>query len=94
MGDWAQTQAHEQIIVRDENSWLMEGSTPITDVSRALDIDEFPDPQQYETLAGFLMYSLKRIPKCTEFVNYAGFKFEVIDVDNFKIDQLLVSRIK
>lgn len=94
MGDWAQTQANEQIIVRDENSWLMEGSTPITDVSRALDIDEFPDPQQYETLAGFLMYSLKRIPKCTEFVSYAGFKFEVIDVDNFKIDQLLVSRIK
>ncbi len=93
MGDWAKTQANEQIIVRDENSWLIEGSTPITEVARALDIGEFPDPAQYETLAGFVMYSLKRIPKCTEHVDFAGYKFEVIDVDNFKVDQLLVSRI-
>lgn len=93
MGDWAQTGDNEQIIQRDSSSWLIDGLTPITDVMRVLEIDEFPQPENYETLAGFIMYSLRRIPKCTEYVDYAGYKFEVIDIDNYKVDQLLVSRI-
>ena len=58
-----------------------------------LDIDEFPDDSNYETIAGFLMYKLRRIPKRTDSVKFSGFKFEVVDIDNYKIDQLLVTRI-
>ena len=94
MGEWAQTADNEQIIKRDDNSWLMDGLTPISDVMRVLDIEVFPEEQNYETLAGFIMYSLRKIPKRTEFVSFAGYKFEVIDIDNFKIDQLLVTKIE
>jgi len=94
MGDWAQTKDNDQIIQRDKNSWLIDGLTPISDVMRTLEIDAFPNQaENYETLAGFIMFSLRRIPKCTEYVEYAGYKFEVIDIDNLKVDQLLVSRI-
>ena len=42
---------------RDENSWLVDGVTPISDVMRAFDIlEEFPENQNYETIAGFIMY--------------------------------------
>jgi len=92
MGDWAQAGTNDQIIQRDTDSWLIDGLTPITDVMRALEINYFPDPHQYETLAGFIVYSLRKIPKVTEFVNYAGYKFEVIDIDNFKVDQVLVTK--
>ena len=83
----------EQIIARDENSWLVEGGTPIEDVQRTLDIDDFPDFSNYETIAGFMMYRLRKMPKRTDYVKYAGYKFEVVDIDNYKIDQLLVTRI-
>ena len=41
-----------------------------------------------------MMYSLKKIPKRTDFIEYAGYKFEVVDIDNYRIDQLLVSRLE
>ena len=55
----------EQIVQRDENSWLVDGVTPISDVMRAFDIEEFPENQNYETIAGFIMYMLRKIPKRT-----------------------------
>ncbi len=84
----------EQIVARDNNSWLVEGLTPLADVMRVLDIDSFPDEENYETIAGFMMYSLRKIPKRTDFVLHGGYKFEVVDIDSYKIDQLLVTRIE
>lgn len=81
----------EQIIRRDEHSWLIDGSTPLEDVMRALDISEFPNQENYETISGFMMYMLRKIPKKTDFVLYGDYKFEIIDTENLKIDQLMVS---
>ncbi|MCW7761867.1 hemolysin family protein [Photorhabdus luminescens] len=93
MGDLVGQGQEEQIIIRDENSWLVEGGTPIDDVQRVLDIDDFPDSSNYETIAGFMMFRLRKIPKRTDSVKFAGYKFEVVDIDNYKIDQLLVTKI-
>ncbi|MGV7962627.1 hemolysin family protein [Photorhabdus tasmaniensis] len=93
MGDLVDQGQEEQIVVRDENSWLVEGGTPIDDVQRVLDIDDFPDSSNYETIAGFMMFRLRKIPKRTDSVKFAGYKFEVVDIDNYKIDQLLVTKI-
>lgn len=83
----------DQIIKRDANSWLIDGSTPLIDVVRVLDTEDFPDTESYETIAGFMMYVLRKIPKRTDFVIHGGYKFEVVDIDNYKIDQLLVTKI-
>lgn len=80
-------------IESDENSWLIDGGTPIDDVMRVLDIDEFPQSGNYETIGGFMMFMLRKIPKRTDSVKFAGYKFEVVDIDNYRIDQLLVTRI-
>ena len=93
MGDLVGQGLEEQIVARDENSWLVEGGTPIDDVMRVLHIDEFPQSGNYETIGGFMMYMLRKIPKRTDFVKFAGFKFEVVDIDSYRIDQLLVARI-
>ena len=94
MGDWVTPiEEEQQIIKRDNNSWLIDGSTPIEDMKHALGIDSMPDEEHYETLAGFMMYRLRKIPRPADSVEYEGFKFEVVDVDHFKIDQLLVTRI-
>ncbi|OQP31842.1 MULTISPECIES: hemolysin family protein [Pantoea] len=93
MGDLVGQGMEEQIVARDENSWLVEGGTPIDDVMRVLHIDEFPQSGNYETIGGFMMYMLRKIPKRTDFVKFAGFKFEVVDIDSYRIDQLLVTRI-
>lgn len=94
MGDWVTPiEADQQIIKRDNNSWLIDGSTPIEDLKHALALDEMPDEENYETLAGFMMYKLRKIPRPADTVIFDGYKFEVVDVDHFKIDQLLVTRL-
>jgi CBS domain containing-hemolysin-like protein len=83
-----------QIIRRDENSWLVDGLTPVGDLETLLDIPPFPDDEQFETIAGFLMYVLRKVPRPTESVDHGGFRFEVLDVDHHRIDQLLVTRLE
>jgi CBS domain containing-hemolysin-like protein len=92
MGDLGSAVQEELIVKRDEASWLIDGITPIEDVMHALAIDEFQDSENYETIAGFMMYMLRKVPKRTDSVNYRGYKFEVVDIDNYRIDQLLVTR--
>ena len=82
----------EQIVQRDDNSWLIDGVTPISDVLRVLALDEPPHAGEYETLAGFLMVMLRRVPRRTDSVTWGGYKFEVLDVDSYRIDQVMVSR--
>lgn len=94
MGDVVyQDQDEQQIISRGEGSWLVDGITPIDDVKKVLEIDSLPEEDTYETIAGFMMYMLKSIPKKAAKVEYGGYTFEVVDVDNFKVDQLLVNKI-
>jgi CBS domain containing-hemolysin-like protein len=40
------------------------------------------------------MIMLRRVPKRTDSVSWAGYKFEVMDVDSHRIDQVLASRIR
>ncbi|GAB2991823.1 polyamine export protein PaeA [Psychrosphaera aestuarii] len=93
MGDLINTHGEEQIVQRDSNSWLVDGVTPTVDLIKLLNIEAFPDNNQYETIAGFLIYTLKRIPKRTDYVVHSGYKFEAIDVDGIRVEQLLVTRL-
>ena len=93
MGDMVSPQIEEQIIQRDSGSWLIDGVTTIGDVMRVLGIESFPDDEYYETIAGFMMYVLRKVPRRTDFIIHGGFKFQVVDIDNYKIDQLLVTRV-
>lgn len=92
MGDVVyQDQDEQQIIARGEGSWLIDGVTSVEDVKKVLGIDKFPEEDTYETIAGFMMFMLKSIPKKAAKVDFENYTFEVADVDKFKIDQLLVT---
>jgi len=93
MGDLISHQGEELIIQRDNTSWLVDGLTHVVELAKVLDIEEFPDQSHYETIAGFLIYTMKRLPKRAEFIHFGGFKFEVVDVEGVKVEQLLVSRL-
>lgn len=93
MGNIIYTAEDEQIVQRDETSWLVDGLTPLVDLKKALDLDALPGEDYVDTAAGLVIFTLKRIPKKSEAIEAAGFRFEVLDIDHHKIDQLLVSRL-
>lgn len=92
MGDILYLGEDEQIVRRDDGSCLVDGVTPIGDVKRAFDLDDLPGEHHIETIAGLVIYALKRIPKKSESVDIGPLHIEVLDIDNHRIDQLLVSR--
>lgn len=92
MGSLVAPHYEEQIVRREDGSFLADGITPIPDVERALGIDGWPHAGQYDTLAGFLMVMLRRIPRRTDVVEWEGWRFEVVDVDSHRVDQVMITR--
>ena len=93
MGSLISSYDEEQIVRREDGSFLADGITPIPDVQRALGLEALPHPGQYDTLAGFLMVMLRRIPKRTDQVVWEGWRFEVVDVDSHRVDQVMIARV-
>lgn len=83
------------ITAREDGSYIMNGLTPLDDVMELLDI-EFPeeDSDTYDTLNGYLISRLDRIPQEDENpqVEYAGYIFEVIKAGNKMIESVRVYR--
>lgn len=92
MGDLVSPVDEEMIVQREEGSWLIDGITPMADVQRVLGLETLPHAADYETLAGFLMVMLRRVPRRTDRVLWEGYSFEVMDVDSYRIDQVMVTR--
>jgi len=46
------------------------------------------------TIAGFMMFMLEKIPRRTDSLSCSGYEFEVVDIDDYKVDQLLVTRVE
>ena len=93
MGDLVASNDDALMVGRDADSWLIDGATPLTDIQRALGLTQnWPHAEEVETLAGFLMVVLRRIPRRTDHVDWCGWRFEVMDVDSFRVDQVLVTR--
>ncbi|MBV1838072.1 hemolysin family protein [Acetobacter estunensis] len=91
--DGLATPFEEQLIVRrNDNSWLIDGAAPIGDVIRELGVTDLPDSTNFDTIAGFVMHRLRRMARKADHTDAAGFRFEVVDVEGFRINQLLVTR--
>ncbi|MFN3860058.1 MAG: hemolysin family protein [Roseateles sp.] len=93
MGALVAPHDEEQIVRREDGSYLADGITPIPDVERALGIEAWPHAGTYDTLAGFLMVVLRRIPRRTDVVEWEGWRFEVVDVDSYRVDQVMITPV-
>lgn len=79
------------IVEREDGSFLVAGWMPI---------DEFADEMgfsmggesDYETVAGFVINEIKRLPKLGETFTARGWHFEVVDMDGMRVDKLLVKK--
>jgi len=54
---------------------------------------ELPATRSYETVAGFVIDHLQRIPQTGESIEFDAWRFEVVDLDHRRVDKVLVSRL-
>jgi putative hemolysin len=83
-----------QAVQRQDGSWLVDGLLSIDDFKDRFEItSEMPDEDNYESLGGFVMMSLGRIPKTADRFEWNGLRFEVMDMDGKRVDKVLVASI-
>ncbi len=81
------------IVVLNNDRIIMEGSVPLEDVASQLEI-ELPT-EEYDTLAGFLIAMLDRVPDEDEKnlrVEYAGHIFEIDEIEENRISRVIVRK--
>lgn len=85
---------HDIIRLGEENSYLMRGLARLDEIEELLDI-EFPD-EDIDTLNGFLLYELGRLPMENEEIKivYQGYAFCPIDIHDKMIVQVKVSKVE
>jgi putative hemolysin len=81
------------IVQREEGSWLIDGGVVMEDLDEILPVDELPGKGSYQTLSGFIMYALQRIPSTGDYTESNQFRFEVVDMDGNRVDKVLVSSL-
>jgi len=81
------------ILNRSDGSFLVDAQIPFYDFLSYFDKTEWmmEGDQDFDTLAGFIIHELQRIPATGETLSWKVFKFEVIDMDHHRIDKVLVN---
>ncbi len=82
-----------QATQRQDGSWLLDGMLSVDDFKEIFNIRKLPDEDEYETLGGFVMTQLGHIPKAADQFEWNGLCFEVVDMDEKRVDKVLVSTI-
>ena len=84
-----------EVVPRDDGSWLVDGGLPMDEFQDLFDLRDLPDEgeQYYQTLGGFVMTFLGRIPASSDHFEWGNLRFEVMDMDGLRVDKVLVTPI-
>jgi putative hemolysin len=94
VGDVAVDNANEdaQAVQRDDGSWLLDGMLPVDEFLELFNIHQLEPEERgsYQTLGGFVITHLGRIPSPADHFEWQGMRFEVMDMDGNRVDKVLV----
>jgi len=84
--------ADYEIIEREDGSFLVDAQIPFYDFLTRFEKTEWMNEGEhdFDTLAGFILHEMERIPKAGDKCDWKGFQFEIIDMDGHRIDKILV----
>ncbi len=82
-----------QATQRQDGSWLLDGMLEVDEFKEIFDFKALPHENEYETLSGFVMMSLGRVPQVADHFEWHSYNFEIIDMDGRRVDKVLVSTL-
>jgi putative hemolysin len=82
-----------EVIARPDGSFLIDGMMDIDDFTERFDIPILPGEEQgyFQTLGGFIMTHLGKIPEPADQFEWGGWLFEVMDMDGRRVDKVLLT---
>ena len=93
VGDLPQQDVQDyEIVEREDGSYLVDAQIPFYDFLSRFENTEWmhEGEQEFDTLAGFILHKLERIPHTGDKLEWQGFSIEIVDMDAQRIDKVLV----
>lgn len=84
--------ASKSILKREDGSWLVDGRADLDDLNKDLGLN-IDDDGGFHTAAGLVLQRLGHLPKEGETLSYGGYKIEIVDMDERRIDKLLFKKL-
>lgn len=75
-----------------ESAFVMDGMMPVDELKARLDLPDLPAEGSYHTLAGLILALLRRVPRVGDRIVFAGWRFEVLEMDGRRVDKVRASR--
>ena len=82
----------EPPVKRHDGSLLLDGMMASDELKARLDLPDLPREGTYHTVAGLMLALLQRVPKEGDRIAWAGWRFEIIDMDGRRVDKVLATR--
>jgi putative hemolysin len=85
----------QSVVMREDGSFLLDGALAITQLKHTLQLKQLPGEEDggFQTLGGFLMARLGRIPAEADHLEINGWRFEVMDMDRRRVDKVLATQV-
>ncbi len=75
-----------------DGSLILDASVNLRDLQGRYGLD-FPESAEYETLAGFVLAQLQRVPRGGEIITHGDWKLTVVDMDGRRINRVRAERL-
>jgi putative hemolysin len=85
----SEEEGEPEAVQREDGTWLLDGMMSVDDVERTLALKDMGEDGDFNTIAGFVLHHLGRIPVAGEHFHWKGWRFEVVDLDGRRIDKIL-----
>ncbi len=79
-------------VQRHDGSWLLDGMLSVDEFKEILHRESLPGEKRdaYQTLGGFIFTQMGRVPVVSDYFEWKGLRFEIVDMDGKRIDKVLV----
>ncbi|MEH2416623.1 hemolysin family protein [Nostoc sp.] len=81
-----------QAVQREDGSWLLDGMLPVEEFLELFGMEQWESDERgsYQTLGGFVITHLGRIPAAADYFEWQSMRIEVMDMDGNRVDKVLV----
>ncbi len=83
-----------KIVQRENGTWLVDGRTPIEEIHLAIGLYEISADEDFDTIAGFVLETMRKAPREGVSFEAFGHRFEIVDMDGHRIDKVLIRKLE
>lgn len=83
-----------EVVVRHDGSISVDAAVDVEEIRLRLGLDQLAGQKgnQYQTVAGYVIDRLERVPKTGDRVEAMGHVFEILDMDGRRVDRILITK--